>query len=105
MLLMFLLILKFSILFDIPRALCIGEAGISLPERCLGFLLRSSISTRKMFYLLLHHIGSSALVLLAAHSEVFLHVEPIPSAIASLFLNHGTRFQILAVVQIEYDVI
>ncbi len=102
---MFLLILKIPVLLDIPCALCIGEAGISLPERCLCFFLCYCISARKVFYLLLHHIGSIALVPLAAHGEVFLNVEPIPPAIPPLFLNHGTRLQVLAVVQTEYDVI
>src|SRR5713101_4135673 len=102
---MFLLILKFSVLLDIPRALCIGESGISLPERHVGLLLCDSVPARKVFYLPLHHIGPSALVPLAAHDEVFLNVEPIPSAVTPLFLNHGTRFQVLAVVQTEYDVI
>src|SRR6266849_2639822 len=101
MLLMFVLILKIPVLLDIPCALCIGESGISLPERCLGFFLCDSIPARKVFCLLLHHIGSIALVPLAAHSEVFLNIEPIPSAVTPIFFNHGTRLQILAVVQTD----
>ena len=92
MLLMFHLILEIPILFNIPRALCIGESGISLPERRIGLLLCDSIPARKVFYLLLHHIGSVVLVPLAAHCEVFLNIEPIPSAIPPLFFNQGTHF-------------